>query len=132
MDLMKLLRLLADRALAMAIVVAGLVAILVGWIGMSGTAYPAEQLPYLLSGGLFGAVLIGIGATVWLSADLHDEWRKLDGVELVLRELKENAGQWQAVPLIEAIKTTNRGGPNGAATNGSSSRRVRAGAATRS
>jgi hypothetical protein len=79
------------------VVVAGLLVLLIGWIGVSGTAYPAEQIPYLLSGGLFGAVLIGIGATVWLSSDLHDEWRKLDRVEDLLRELTEGVDGSQPV-----------------------------------
>jgi hypothetical protein len=90
-DLVKLLRVLGDRAAAVVVVVAGLLVLLIGWIGVSGTAYPAEQIPFLLSGGLFGAVLIGIGATVWLSSDLHDEWRKLDRVEELLQELTRDA-----------------------------------------
>ena len=86
---MKIVRVLADRALAVATIVAVLLVLLIGWLGISARAYPAEQLPYLLSGGLLGAVLVGIGATVWLSADAHDEWRKLDRVERLLRELTE-------------------------------------------
>ena len=54
---------------------------------MSGTGITAEQNPYLISGGLVGIALIGIGCTVWLSADLQDEWRRLDAVEERLAQL---------------------------------------------
>jgi hypothetical protein len=75
-----------DRVLAWSLVVAGLVALLIGWIGVSGTPYLAEQLPYLVSAGMLGLFLLGLGATIWISADLRDEWRKLDEVADLLAE----------------------------------------------
>jgi hypothetical protein len=81
---MKLLRAQWDRCAAIAAVVVGLVSLLLGWIGVSGTAYVAEQMSFVASGGLFGVFSLGIGAALWLSADLRDEWRKLDSVEQVL------------------------------------------------
>jgi len=42
---------------------------------------PAEQLPYIISAGIGGMFLLGLGAMLWLSADLRDEWRKLDRIE---------------------------------------------------
>jgi hypothetical protein len=86
MDTAKWLRLQWDRALAWVLVAAGAVALIIGWIGVSGTAYSAEQLPYIISGGIGGIFLLGVGATLWLSADLRDEWRKLDRIEEVMRE----------------------------------------------
>jgi hypothetical protein len=62
------------------------VALIVGWLGISGTAYPAEQNPYIISGGLVGVFLLGLGAMLWLSADLRDEWRKLDAIDRHLVE----------------------------------------------
>ena len=70
-----------DRALGAGLVLLGAVALLLGWIGVSGAVYPAQQLPYLVSGGLGGLFLLGLGATLWLSADLRDEWRHLDELE---------------------------------------------------
>jgi hypothetical protein len=58
--------------------------LLVGWIGVSGTPYLAEQVPYIISGGVGGVFFLGIGATLWISADLRDEWRKLDRIEEAL------------------------------------------------
>jgi hypothetical protein len=31
-----------------------------------------------VSGGITGILLMGAAATLWLSADMRDEWRKLD------------------------------------------------------
>ena len=67
-----------DRAFGVAAVTAGLVVLLAGWIGTSRAIFPAQQIPYLISGGLLGLFLLGLGATAWLSADMRDEWRKLD------------------------------------------------------
>jgi FtsH-binding integral membrane protein len=75
-----------DRIAAWLLIAAGLVALLVGWWGVSHTAYLAEQMPYLVSAGMFGLFLLGLGATIWISADLRDEWRKLDDVADLLRD----------------------------------------------
>jgi len=86
MDMTTWVRAQWDRVVAWLLVAAGLVALLVGWIGVSGTPYLAEQLPYLVSAGMLGLFLLGLGATVWISADLRDEWRKLDEVAELLSE----------------------------------------------
>jgi hypothetical protein len=75
------LRLQWDRLAAGMCIAVGLLALLLGYIGVSGTVYPAEQLPYILSGGIFGVFALGLGAMLWLSADVRDEWRKLDVME---------------------------------------------------
>jgi hypothetical protein len=73
-----------DRVLAWVAVALGVLLLLVGWIGVSGTGYVFEQLPYVVSGGIGGLFLLGFGAMCWLSADLRDEWRKLDRLEQML------------------------------------------------
>ena len=75
--LVSLVRSQWDRAGAIAAALAGLVAILAGWIGVSGTREAVEQIPYLVSGGLLGLFFLGVGHALWVSADLRDEWRKL-------------------------------------------------------
>src|SRR5438105_2784682 len=40
-----------------------------------------DQMSYLMSGGVLGLFLLGLGATLWLSADLRDEWRKMDHLQ---------------------------------------------------
>ena len=70
-----------DRVAAAVGGVVGAVALLLGWIGVSGTTNPAGQIPYLVSGGLVAIFLAIMASTLWLSADLRDEWRKLDRLE---------------------------------------------------
>ena len=85
-DILGWLRLQWDRASAWGCVLAGAITLLVGWVGVSQTAFTAKQLPYIAGCGLGGLALIGTGAMLWLSADLRDEWRKLDRIELAIRE----------------------------------------------
>jgi len=70
-----------DRVGAGLAAVAGLVALLLGWLGASDAVLPAAQIPYVMSGGLVGLFLCGVAATLWLSADLRDEWRELHKIE---------------------------------------------------
>lgn len=81
MELFTWARLQWDRALAVLAMVAGVVVIAAGWIGVSGTPYIAKQVPYVVSGGIGGLALLVIGGTLWLSADMNDEWRVLDQLE---------------------------------------------------
>ncbi len=85
-DILGWLRLQWDRAGAWGCVLAGVITLFVGWLGVSETAYTAKQLPYIAGCGLGGLFLIGTGAMLWLSADLRDEWRKLDRIEQAIRE----------------------------------------------
>ena len=84
MEVMTWVRRQWDRVGAWACIALGAAVLLAGWVGVSATAYPAEQLPYILSGGVFGVFLLGLGAMLWLSADLRDEWRKLDRIEAAI------------------------------------------------
>ena len=86
MDLKTFLRLYWDRVAGWSCASVGAIILLVGWAGASGSAYPAEQIPYVISGGIGGMLLVGWGATMWLSADLRDEWRKLHRLELLLQD----------------------------------------------
>jgi hypothetical protein len=74
-----------DRALAIALTVLGAIALIIGWMGVSRALVPSQQLPYIISGGIGALFILGIAAALWISADLHDEWRKLDRLEEVLR-----------------------------------------------
>lgn len=74
-----------DRLTAVGTAIAGGVVLIVGWFGVSSTAYPAEQLPYVVSAGLGALFLLGVASVLWLSADLNDEWRKLDRLEQAVR-----------------------------------------------
>jgi hypothetical protein len=85
MDLLTWIRNQWDRVGAWALVAIGGLFLILGWIGVSGTPYSFEQIPYVISGGLGGIFLLGVGAMLWISADLRDEWRKLDELVQVQR-----------------------------------------------
>ncbi|HEX3793614.1 MAG TPA: hypothetical protein VHV57_03860 [Acidimicrobiales bacterium] len=80
MAIMKWLRMEWDRVGAWLLVAIGALMLILGWVGVSGTPYTAKQLPYLISGGVGGLFLLGLGAMLWLSADMRDEWRQLDQI----------------------------------------------------
>jgi hypothetical protein len=87
MEMKRFVQTNVDRVVAVVLTAAGGVAIVVGWFGVSRTGLAAQQIPYVISGGLGGIALIAIGCTVWLSADLQDEWRRLDALDERLGEL---------------------------------------------
>jgi hypothetical protein len=89
MNLGNWMRLAWDRAAAVGLIVAGAVALVLGWVGVSGEAFPAKQLPYLISGGLAGVFVLVLGTVCWLSADMRDEWTKLDRIESALNRLAD-------------------------------------------
>ena len=80
-DILRWARTQWDRVSAVTCAVAGAVALAVGWVRVSGEVYPAAQIPYVISGGLVGIFLVGVGGVLWLSADLRDEWRELHRIE---------------------------------------------------
>jgi hypothetical protein len=104
MDFLRWARTHWDRLAGVLAAVGGMILLLVAWEGASTTGYPAEQLPYLISGGLGGLFLLGTGATLWLSADLRDEWAELHGIREELRATRERdtAAEAGAVALDEA------------------------------
>ena len=69
-----------DRALAIVAAVAGTVVLVHGWVEVSGTGLVTQQIPYLASEGVGGILAWGVAFTFWLSADLRDEWAKLDDI----------------------------------------------------
>ena len=81
MNLKNYLRCQWDRAGAALCLAAGVVALIVGYVGVSGTRETADQIPYVVSGGMVGLFLLGAGVMLWLSADMRDEWRKLDSID---------------------------------------------------
>lgn len=97
MDFLNLLRAQWDRSLAIGCAVIALFALLLGYIGVSGTPRVAAQLPYFISGGLFGVFLLTIAATLWLSADLRDEWRELRLLRLQREAAAERELQLEAL-----------------------------------
>ena len=89
MDVKRWVRHQWDRATAVVIACGGLAVLGLGLAGVNRSRLATQQIPYLASGGLLGLFLLGIAATLWLSADLRDEWRKLDEIHRDLRVARD-------------------------------------------
>lgn len=74
-----------DRVAGFSLIGVGALLLVLGYHGVSRTPYVAEQLSYIVSGAVGGLFCLGLGATLLISADLHDEWRKLDRLEAAVR-----------------------------------------------
>ena len=62
MNWKKWLRTQWDRVGAWLCIAAGVVTLIIGWVGAAATEYPAEQLPFIISGGVGGALLVVAGS----------------------------------------------------------------------
>ncbi len=89
MNLYRYLRAQGDRALAVAFALAGALVLLLGYLGTRDAVLVEEQLPYLVSGGFVGIFLLAVGAVLWLSADLRDDWRELRGLKQQVARLAD-------------------------------------------
>ena len=63
--------------------------ILAGWIGVSGTALPAKQIPYVVSGGIGGVFLALFGAYFLGTEELRKDSGRLDRLERMVEELHQ-------------------------------------------
>ena len=79
------------KALAATLTVAGLVAVLVGYLGVRDQSHIELQLPYLVSGGLGGLVLLGLGALVLIQYQMRIQARRFAEMTDSLDEWKEQA-----------------------------------------
>jgi hypothetical protein len=121
MDFLKILRFQWDRVFACVAIAVGAFALLLGWLGVSREVLPAAQIPYIISGGLGGVFLLGLGAVLWLSADLRDEWRQLREINVRLGEKSLDKGGLASIdgPGVPAIDATDDATDDGAtASNG--------------
>lgn len=69
------------------LVALGLIALFLGWYGVSGQSLVAKQLPYLASGGLLGVALVALGGRFMLIQDLRRDSGRLDRLETMVNEL---------------------------------------------
>jgi hypothetical protein len=103
MNIRALVRHQWDRVAALACLVAGLINLFLGYIGASGTRKPEEQIPYLASNGLLGLSLIAVAVTLWLSADMRDEWCKLDELTSALQPRTEASPESRPEPMARTV-----------------------------
>lgn len=87
--------------LAVVAVVAGGIALLLGWYGVSGTYDPGEQMSYVVSGGLGGLFLAGVGAALVSSSNMRQATRKIDDLQRGMDDLAATVAELRA-ELAEA------------------------------
>ena len=79
-------------------VLLGFLALALGWWGVSGTGQTADQLSYVLSGGLTGAAFVATGLTLFMAYEHAADRDTIAGLETRLRRLEEGlAGEFDAV-----------------------------------
>jgi hypothetical protein len=118
-DIARWLRAEWDRVAGFGLIGLGALLLVLGYSGVSRSPYVAEQLAYVVSGGMGGLFCLGFGAVLLLGADLHDEWRKLDKIEVAIRQ---SAGAPPAPARAEPPTTADRATdhhPGEGGTNGS-------------
>ncbi|TWP46991.1 hypothetical protein FKR81_33620 [Lentzea tibetensis] len=68
----------------------GIAAILFAWWGTAHTGYVFEQIPYLVSGGLLGLGLIGVGGFLyfgsWLTKLMEEQRQTAQALRTLLEE----------------------------------------------
>jgi hypothetical protein len=79
------------KALAAGLTIAGLIAVLVGYLGVRDESHIELQLPYVISGGLGGLVLMGLGALVLIQYQMRIQARRFAEMTDTLDEWKEQA-----------------------------------------
>src|SRR6266480_3387274 len=79
------------KVLAAVLTAAGLIAVLVGYLGVRDESHIELQLPYLISGGLGGLMLMGLGALVLIQYQMRVQARRFAEMTDVLDDWKEQA-----------------------------------------
>lgn len=83
----------------------GLLAILIAWWGASGTPYTAEQIPYLISGGLIGVGLIVVGAALFVRYSMT-RYMRFWLLRMVYEERSQTDRTVESLERIEALLRT--------------------------
>src|SRR5687768_17801756 len=87
--------------------------ILIGWIGVSGTPVVAKQIPYVVSGGIFGVFLAIFGAYFLGTEELRKDSGRLDKLERMVEELHQVLLTREDAPTIRTDAAENPAPANG-------------------
>ena len=92
----------------------GIIVIIVGWYGVSGQALVAKQLPYLISGGLGGVALVGVGAAMISAERRRQDTGRIERLEEMVGELRAVLLAHPDAPTVR-VSSTGSSGAAGAA-----------------
>jgi len=95
-------------------VLLGIAALIGGWIAMRDEVYAAVQLPYLLSGGIGGLFLLGLGVIAVRTAEASRLDRRLVDIEDRIEGLSEQVSAVLGLldgAVIEAYEEEGRRAP---------------------
>jgi hypothetical protein len=93
----------------------GLLLTLLGWIGVSGEAIVAKQIPFVVSGGIGGVLLAVIGAYFLGTEELRKDSGRLDRLEQKVDELHAALLQRPDAPIVVLDGAASSGNGNGPA-----------------
>jgi HAMP domain-containing protein len=97
----------------------GALAILIGYLGISREALVAKQLPYLISGGIFGLALVALGTFYLATEELRRDSRRLDRLERMVTQLHAVLLSHPDAPPAEEVEELVRAFEgNGQVSNG--------------
>jgi hypothetical protein len=81
-------RIAPQQVVAAALAVAGFAALTIGWIGVANKVEVWEQMPYLISGGFGGAMLLGLGVAVFVAHEHAEDRRQRDLLAVRVTQLE--------------------------------------------
>ena len=87
----------------------GFVAIILGWYGAAHSSYQFQEIPYLISGGLFGVALVAGGGFLFFAAFL---------VRMIEENRKFNARVVQTMARLDQVLNTDGIGMRSQKSNG--------------
>ena len=101
-----------DRVIGWALVAGGAVLTVTGGLNVAAAEDQLDQLSYLATGPALGLFLLGLGAILIVTADLRDDWAKLDEVMRALqpRETPPSDGLAVEITLPETPASSMRVG----------------------
>ena len=95
------------QALAFVLLGAGALLLIVGWFGVSREVIVSKQIPYLVSGGLGGAFLLGVGGLLMVTHELRLDNRRLQAVEMLVEELRDALLFDESAETVAPVASTN-------------------------
>jgi hypothetical protein len=89
---------------------AGALVIVIGYLGVSRESIVAKQMPYLISGGVGGMLLVAVGAVFLATEDIRRDSGRLDRVEEMVQQLHQTLLTRSDAPTLEGDPASSANG----------------------